>query len=257
GPARWVLLGTISLINTTVTDGKNGQIHPITRRIRHPEYKAPAKYHDIALFEIGPAVTPNPRPMNLKELHPACLSTNRTFPGSKAIASGWGRVGHADDGSSNLLKVRLDIFELSVCQNAYEVEIRSTNQLRRGIVNTMLCAGVLEGKRDTCHGDSGGPLQFATNRECMYEVWGVTSFGKVCAFPNSPSVYSKVFEYIPWIEDIGDSGGPLQFATRRGCMYEVWGVTSFGKVCAFPNSPSVYSKVFEYIPWIEDIVWPE
>ncbi|KAG8234525.1 hypothetical protein J437_LFUL011101, partial [Ladona fulva] len=150
GPARWVLLGTVLLINTTATDGKNGQIHPITRRIRHPEYKAPAKYHDIALFEIGPAVTPNPRPMNLKELHPACLSTNRTFPGRKAIASGWGRVGHADDGSSNLLKVQLDIFELSVCQKAYEVEIRSTNQLRRGIVNTMLCAGVLEGKRDTC-----------------------------------------------------------------------------------------------------------
>ncbi|KAG8234527.1 hypothetical protein J437_LFUL011103 [Ladona fulva] len=184
GPARWVLLGTVSLINTTATDGKNGQIHPITRRIRHPEYKAPAKYHDIALFEIGPAVTPNPRPLNLKELHPACLSANRTFPGNKAIASGWGRVGHADDGSSHLLKVRLDIFELSVCQKAYEVEIRSTNQLRRGI------------------GDSGGPLQFAVSRECGYEVWGVTSFGKVCAFPNSPSVYSNVLEYIPWIEDI-------------------------------------------------------
>ncbi|KAG8234523.1 hypothetical protein J437_LFUL011099 [Ladona fulva] len=111
-------------------------------------------------------------------------------------------AGKTDDGSSNLLKVRLDIYELSVCQKAYEVEIRSTNQLRRGIVNTMLCAGVLEGKRDTCQGDSGGPLQYATRRKCLYEVWGVTSFGKVCAFPNSPSIYSKVFEYIPWIEDI-------------------------------------------------------
>ncbi|KAG8239953.1 hypothetical protein J437_LFUL019538 [Ladona fulva] len=202
GPAKWVLLGTVALINTTATDGNNGQIHPIIRKIRHPEYKPPAKYHDIALFEIGHAVTPNPRPLNLEDLHPACLSTSRTLPRSKAIATGWGRVGFGDDGSSNLLKVTLDVFEQSVCQEAYDVEIRSTRLLKDGIVPTMLCAGIREGKRDTCQGDSGGPLQIAIRFKCIYEVLGVTSFGKVCASPNSPSIYSKVFEYVPWIEDI-------------------------------------------------------
>ncbi|KAG8234521.1 hypothetical protein J437_LFUL011097 [Ladona fulva] len=203
GPAKWVLLGAVALINTTATDGNNGQIHPIIRRIRHPEYKPPAKYNDIALFEIGPAVTPNPRSLSGEDdIRPACLSLNRNFTSSKAIATGWGRVGFADDGSSNLLKVTLNVFELSVCQDAYESEAR-TSLLRNGIVPTMLCAGVLEGKRDTCQGDSGGPLQIPLDgRRCIYEVWGVTSFGKVCAFPNSPSVYSKVLEYVPWIEDI-------------------------------------------------------
>ncbi|KAG8225785.1 hypothetical protein J437_LFUL005592 [Ladona fulva] len=201
GPAKWVLLGTIELINTTATNGSKGQIHPIIRRIPHPEYKPPAKYNDIALFEIGPAVTPNPRPLNTKELHPACLSSSRAFPGSKAVATGWGRVGFGEEGSSNLLKVTLDVFDLSVCQDAYAVEIKTTGILSRGIETTMLCAGVLEGKRDTCEGDSGGPLQFPLDDNCLYEVWGVTSFGKVCTFPNSPSVYSNVWEYISWIED--------------------------------------------------------
>ncbi|KAG8222559.1 hypothetical protein J437_LFUL016760, partial [Ladona fulva] len=51
----------------------------------------------------------------------------------------------------------------------------------------------------------------------------------------------------------GDSGGPLQVVKRKDCMYSILGVTSFGKLCAFANSPSVYTKVSEYIPWIESI----
>ncbi|KAG8234529.1 hypothetical protein J437_LFUL011105 [Ladona fulva] len=200
GPPKWVLLGAVFLINTTATDGSKGQIHPIMRIIRHPEYKAPANYNDIVLFEIGPAITPNPRPLNSKELHPACLSENRTLPGKQALATGWGRVEYFGDTSPNLLIKHLQILELSVCEEAFKHITKKT--LSMGFVPSMLCAGVLPGKRDTCQGDGGAPLHSFLMNECTYEVWGVTSFGSVCGDPKKPSVYTKVFAYISWIEDI-------------------------------------------------------
>nr|CAI5841157.1 unnamed protein product [Callosobruchus analis] len=39
-------------------------------------------------------------------------------------------------------------------------------------------------------------------------------------------------------------------------MYEIVGITSFGKSCAtVENLPGVYTRVSAYIEWIEDNVW--
>lgn len=37
---------------------------------------------------------------------------------------------------------------------------------------------------------------------------------------------------------------------------EVAGITSFGKFCG-SSTPGVYSNVYAYLDWIEQIVWPE
>lgn len=55
----------------------------------------------------------------------------------------------------------------------------------------------------------------------------------------------------------GDSGGPIQ-VTRwidNLLMYRVIGITSFGKRCA-SATPGVYTRVSEYLDWIESVVWP-
>lgn len=55
----------------------------------------------------------------------------------------------------------------------------------------------------------------------------------------------------------GDSGGPLQvYHPSHFCMYTIVGVTSFGKACGLVDSPGVYTRVFAYLPWIEQTVWP-
>ncbi|XP_046382730.1 serine protease snake-like [Ischnura elegans] len=202
GVAQWVLLGTVDLVPNEAQLGDAGQIHRVIRRIRHPEYKPPAKYNDVALLEIGPAITKNPKNLTSEQLHPACLRLDDSTKYDSYIATGWGRVGPGEDPSNQLLKVALNVFDEAKCNETFETEIRTTTQLRRGIDSTMLCAGILSGGKDTCQGDSGGPLMYATYRTCMYEIWGVTSFGKVCSFANSPSVYTKVSAFVEWIENI-------------------------------------------------------
>lgn len=67
-----------------------------------------------------------------------------------------------------------------------------------------LCAGGEKGK-DSCRGDSGGPLMTVsvdqTNSVNWYAV-GVVSFGpSPCGLENWPGVYTRVSKYVPWIID--------------------------------------------------------
>ncbi|XP_071441150.1 venom protease-like [Hetaerina americana] len=204
GPARWVLLATEVLKGGGHrSSGRRGQTHPVLNRIRHPGYKPPSKYHDLALLEIGPALESDALSTLSKELHPACLDVyDHSRKMREAIATGWGRTGFGEDVSPDLLKVDIPILNSLICNQTYDVEIKSTDLLVRGIDSTMICAGNLDGGKDTCQGDSGGPLQIPLSKSCLYEVLGVTSFGKICAFANSPAIYTRVHEYIEWIENI-------------------------------------------------------
>ena len=60
--------------------------------------------------------------------------------------------------------------------------------------DTMICAGYLEGGKDSCQGDRGGPLV------CYGELQGITSWGIGCAERDHPGVYTKVCKLVDWIE---------------------------------------------------------
>ncbi|KAH8344574.1 hypothetical protein KR067_000246, partial [Drosophila pandora] len=52
----------------------------------------------------------------------------------------------------------------------------------------------------------------------------------------------------------GDSGGPL--IMRQGLVSYVVGITSHGQGCA-SGPPTVYSRVYSFLDWIEGHVWPQ
>lgn len=66
-------------------------------------------------------------------------------------------------------------------------------------------------------------------------------------------------EYVNWILQ-GDSGGPLQsidVGENGSSVFTQFGITSFGTgFCGDKDKPAVYTRVSEYIPWIERTVWP-
>jgi len=63
-----------------------------------------------------------------------------------------------------------------------------------------ICAGLPQGGKDSCLGDSGGPLMTQQNGE--YRQVGVVSFGRGCAEENFYGVYTRLEYYKEWISDM-------------------------------------------------------
>ncbi|ERL94952.1 hypothetical protein D910_12224 [Dendroctonus ponderosae] len=170
----------------------------IIQRIAYPQYLEPSHYHDI-----GPAKLAQQAELNTWA-RPACLYPNIHSPWSKVIAIGWGKTQFGGDESKELLQVSLEVYEQPICNNVYKQET-GTVQLKEGIKDDlMICAGHSKDVKDTCQGDSGGPLQvYRTGDQKMYDIIGVTSFGKGCGLDvNIPGVYTRVANYLQWLEDI-------------------------------------------------------
>ena len=60
----------------------------------------------------------------------------------------------------------------------------------------MFCAGDLQGETDACQ---GGPAVGEVQGRAT--LFGITSWGYGCGRPNKPGVYTKVREYVKWIQE--------------------------------------------------------
>ena len=82
------------------------------------------------------------------------------------------------------------------------------------ITSNMVCAGFTEGGKDSCQGDSGGPLVVPRNSsDDSAIIYGVVSFGYGCAQPDAPGVYSRVANYVGWIQSNMNSQYQYQLYT--------------------------------------------
>lgn len=81
---------------------------------------------------------------------------------------------------------------LSQCLDAYGA--KSYNP------KLMLCAG--DEGRDSCQGDSGGPAFMRDPAIDRVVQFGITSFGYGCARKGYPGIYTKVANYVPWIQGV-------------------------------------------------------
>jgi len=80
------------------------------------------------------------------------------------------------------------------------------------IDKTMVCAGYKKGGRDSCKGDSGGPLA-CLRPDGSYTLFGLVSWGaNPCARAKKPGVYAKTAAVLGWIKSYV-KGAHLHFAT--------------------------------------------
>jgi trypsin len=102
--------------------------------------------------------------------------------------AGWGYTSESSGVTSSVLQqVDLPVVSNAVCSAAYGgARINENN----------LCAGFKAGGRDSCSGDSGGPLFDAVRNVLI----GTVSWGTGCARPNAYGVYMRVSEYLHWMD---------------------------------------------------------
>uniref|UniRef100_A0A8D1CAK6 Peptidase S1 domain-containing protein n=1 Tax=Sus scrofa TaxID=9823 RepID=A0A8D1CAK6_PIG len=110
-----------------------------------------------------------------------------------------------------LQKLKVPIIDSGICSRLYW---QGTGE--GAVTEDMLCAGYLEGQRDACLGDSGGPLMCQV--EGTWLLAGVISWGEGCAERNRPGVYISLAAHRSWVQRIVQGvqlGGHAQGSARR------------------------------------------
>ncbi|KAK6292131.1 hypothetical protein J4Q44_G00379160 [Coregonus suidteri] len=128
-------------------------------------------------------------------IRPICLpNKDMTFPDYYCCQiTGWGHMLESKEVNkyTNLQEtgVRIVPFERCILPEVYGNRVTSN----------MVCAGTNRCV-DACQGDSGGPL--ACVKDDVSFLYGVISWGDGCGKTGKPGVYTKVVNYVNWINTI-------------------------------------------------------
>lgn len=105
----------------------------------------------------------------------------------------------------SLKYVELPVVDQETCRNSI-AELQKHRQNLPRLTDNMFCVGLPEGGSSSCLGDSGGP--FALCDEGQFWAAGIDSWGVDCGKAGTYRVYTKVANYLNWInQTIHDSGG--------------------------------------------------
>ncbi|XP_076366082.1 proclotting enzyme-like isoform X3 [Tachypleus tridentatus] len=180
-----VRLGEHNLFSTN--DSSDPIDFPIKSVKRHEDFELKTYKNDIAILTIDGTVTFTNR------IQPICLPYNNLrledLAMRKPFVAGWGTTAFNGPSSPVLREVQVPVWEHESCQDAYKNDVN--------ITNVYMCAGFAVGGKDACQGDSGGPLMLP--HEKKFHLIGIVSFGKSCAQPGFPGVYTRVTEFLNWI----------------------------------------------------------
>jgi secreted trypsin-like serine protease len=195
----------------------------------HPAYDGGTNQNDVAVLRLE---TPSTRGRPIAVAGPLDAPLFET--GDPARALGWGTLHDPDVVGGVYTPNRL--FEVDVaitsdldCEKAYGGAYYPSS---------MICAGA-PGK-DTCYGDSGGPLMAPADSPAGWILIGITSWGQGCAREGFPGVYSRVASLRSFVS------GPLLFAPYNIEPPAITGTPAVGRnlTCGtgtWANGPTDYA----------------
>lgn len=186
--AYTIAAGLSVMVGSNNLDDPEALTIPVAEIFRHPEYDSLSLDKDVALLRLA---FPAPSHLPLLGLIDEDLMQNHVFPGQIATASGWGMINNDGTMTPQLQEVDVPIVDTEECRMAYEAE-------GHPFTDNMICAGYPEGGRDTCYGDSGGPLTI--NIDGQDYSAGIVSWGAgLCAEPGFPGVYTRTASVASWV----------------------------------------------------------
>ncbi|XP_078577348.1 trypsin-3-like [Branchiostoma floridae x Branchiostoma japonicum] len=179
-PSQWrVSLGSHRRTSTDSTQ----QDFSVTRIIMHESYDSNRINNDVALMKLSGNAQFN------NYVSPICLPTQDVAAGTNCVTTGWGDTGSG--ASTYLMQATVPIMEWNKCNSA--------QYMNGAITDKMICAGYDQGGKDACQGDSGGPL--VCNYSGKWTLDGIVSWGYGCAQAYKPGIYTRVTQFVSWINN--------------------------------------------------------
>jgi len=192
-PAAWMV--RIGEHNMFLDQGTHVDIKP--ERIFLPPERDPARgvvNMDIALIKLSEPVETS------EHVNVACLPNDDDYvsPGTHCVTAGWGHTMEAGNVSNIVRHVQIPIIPNDLCNSLYA---KMDINIQFEISPDMVCAGFRAGGRDACQYDSGGPMVCYDNIDNQWLLFAVVSTGYGCARAGFPGIYTRVSEFLPWIEE--------------------------------------------------------
>ncbi|KAM3613615.1 uncharacterized protein V6R79_002395 [Siganus canaliculatus] len=182
---------------TTVNALQESPVSAVSVHV-HPQYNNPngKNYNnDIALIKLKDPIT------FTQSVMPICLPEDDDLytTGTLGMVSGFGLT-ESPEGrriiTNDLKYVELPVVQQQACDASFTLAKR-TKPLVPDLSDNMFCAGIPEGGKDSCQGDSGGP--YAVEANGRFWAAGVVSWGIDCGKPGMYGVYTRVSNYVAWI----------------------------------------------------------
>lgn len=181
-----VMTGSIDLNNPDPEGERLG----IEQIIVHETYQDTG-YPDLALIKLS-------TPSSAETIALTPLSDSAESPGTLLTIAGWGRQGETRPKAEGLLYAQVPVTSDTYCRSRYGASLP---------MDHVICAGWVQGGKDACVGDSGGPL--FTGSAGSFQLVGVVSFGVGCARANWPGGYARVSGNIDWIKSYVETTPPI------------------------------------------------
>uniref|UniRef100_A0A8C8SAT0 Peptidase S1 domain-containing protein n=1 Tax=Pelusios castaneus TaxID=367368 RepID=A0A8C8SAT0_9SAUR len=166
----------------------------VSQIIIHPHYNGTRSAADIALMQLTDPV------QYIDDIRPICWpGSSDSFPDNLTCwVTGWGAT---DSDVSlpppkTLQEVQVQLIDTAACNALYNID-PDPKIGRDPVKPNMICAGDAKGHKDSCKGDSGGPLTCDSNG--TWFLLGIVSWGDGCGQPNRPGVYIRTVPYGEWI----------------------------------------------------------
>lgn len=161
-------------------DVRDGQSIKIRSTIAHPNYDVKEFDNDIILFLLDEEST-----------HPPIQLKRDRIDGGSFTVIGFGDTDKGDkmDLADELMEVELGYVDNDTCDDGHGG--------KGEVMEDMMCAAGDD--KDSCIGDSGGPLIMKGNSIEEDRLVGVVSWGRGCADDGVPGVYSRISYFYDWI----------------------------------------------------------
>ncbi|XP_050681772.1 transmembrane protease serine 9 [Leptidea sinapis] len=159
----------------------------VMEAVIHPQYDPDTVVNDVAMLRLPSSARPDlghgiaclPEPQNVLPPHTTC------------VILGWGKKRPTDAHGTRILhEAQVSTIQQGVCRRSY---------WQYAITDNMVCAG--RGRRDSCAGDSGGPL-LCRDRSLRYYLQGITSFGDGCGKRGKYGIYTRTAGYVSWMKSV-------------------------------------------------------